>query len=86
MFPIETQYKWTPDLYVGQERAVRNLHGKTDWLKIGKWVQQGFILSLCLFKLYAEYIMQSASLYKGQAGIKIAGEISTTSYMQIAPL
>ena len=30
--------------------------------------------------------MQSASLYEGQAGIKIAGEMSATSYMQITPL
>ena len=27
----------------------------------------------CLFKLYAEYIMQNAGLDEAQAGIKIAG-------------
>ena len=31
------------------------------------------MLSLCLFNLYAEYIMQNAGLDEGQAGIKIAG-------------
>ena len=33
----------------------------------------GSILSLCLFNLYAEYIMQNAGLDEAQAGIKIAG-------------
>ena len=28
-----------------------------DWFKIGKGARQGFILSPCLFSLYAEYIM-----------------------------
>ena len=35
-------------------------------------VCQGCILSLCLFNLYAEYIMQNAGLDEAQAGIKIA--------------
>ena len=33
----------------------------------------GCILSPCLFKLYAEYIIRNAGLEKEQAGIKIAG-------------
>ena len=43
-----------------------------DWLKIGKGVRQGCILSSCLFNFYAEYIMQNAGLDEAQAGIKIA--------------
>ena len=43
-----------------------------DWLKIGKGVCQGCILSPCLFNLYAEYIMRNAGLEEAQAGIKIA--------------
>ena len=39
----------------------------------GKGVHQGCILSLCLFNLYAEYILQNAGLDEAQAGIKIAG-------------
>ena len=35
-------------------------------------VRQGCILSPCLFKLYAEYIMQNAGLDEAQAGITIA--------------
>ena len=41
--------------------------------KIGKGVCQGCILSLSLFNLYAEYIMQSVGLDEAQARIKIAG-------------
>ena len=42
-----------------------------DWFKTGKGVCQGFILSPCLFNLYAEYIIQNAGLDESQAGIKI---------------
>ena len=50
-------------------------HGTTDWFQIGKGVHQGYILSPCLFTLYAEYIMRNAGLEETQAGIKIAGRI-----------
>ena len=43
-----------------------------DWFKIGKGVQQGCILSPCLFNFYAEYIMWNARLDESQAGIKTA--------------
>ena len=61
------------NLYAGQEATVRTGHGITDWFQIGKGVCQGCILSLCLFNLYAEYIMRNAGLDEAQAGIKIAG-------------
>ena len=47
-------------------------HEITDWLQIGKGVRQGYILSPCLFNLYAEYIMRNAGLEEAQAWIKIA--------------
>ena len=43
-----------------------------DWFKIGKGVHQGYMLSPCLFNLYAEYIMWDDWLDETQAGIKIA--------------
>ena len=42
------------------------------WFQIGKGVPQGCILSLCLFNLYAEYIIRNARLDETQAEIKIA--------------
>ena len=74
-------------LYADQEATVRSGHGTTDWFQIGGGVRQGSILSPCLFNLYAEYIMRNAGLDEGQAGIKMLGEISITSDMQMtAPL
>ena len=60
------------NLYAGQEATVRTGRGTADWLQIGKGVCQGYILSPCLFNLYAEYITRNARLDEAQAGIKIA--------------
>ena len=57
---------------MGQEATVRTLNRTISWFKIGKGVPQGYILSPCLFNLYAEYIMQNARLDELQARIKIA--------------
>ena len=54
-------------MYAGQEAIVRTGHGTTDWHQIGKGVRQGCILSLCLFNLYAEYIMRNAGLDEAQS-------------------
>ena len=59
------------NLYGGQEATVRTGHGIIDWFQTGKGVGQGCILSLCLFNLYAEYIMRNAGLDETQAEIKI---------------
>ena len=60
------------NLYAGQEAIVRTRHGTTDWFQIGKGVCQGYILSPCLFNLYAEYVMENDRVDNSQAGIKIA--------------
>ena len=80
------------NLYTGQEATVRSGHGTTDQLQIGKGERQGYILSSCLFNLYAEYIMRNAGLDEAQDGIKIAGRnINNLRYaddstlMQITP-
>ena len=73
------------NLYAGQEATVRTGHGTIDWFQIGKGVRQGYILSPCLFNLYAEFIMRNTGLDEVQAGIKIVGEISITSDMQMTP-
>ena len=61
------------NLFAAQEATVRTEHGTTEWFQIGKGVRQGFILSPCLFNLYAEYIMRNTGLEEAQSGIKIAG-------------
>ena len=61
------------NLYAAQETTVRTRYGTMDWFKIKKGVRHGYILSLCLFNFYAEYLMQNAGLDESQAGIKIAG-------------
>ena len=73
------------NLYAGQEATVRTGHGTTDWFQTGKGVRQGCILSPCLFNFYAEYIMRNARLDEAQAGIRLLGEISITSDMQMTP-
>ena len=48
--------------FTGQEATDRTGHGSTDWFQIGKGVHQGYILSPCLFHLYAEYIIRNVGL------------------------
>ena len=72
------------NLYANQEATVRTWHGTTDWFQI-KYIRQGYILSFCLFHLYADYIMWNTyadyimwntGLDEAEAGIKIAGRNS----------
>ena len=49
-------------------------------LQIGKGVHQGYIMSSCLFNLYAKYIMENAGLDEAQAGIKIARRNNNLRY------
>ena len=65
------------NLYAGQEEREPEM-GQGDgwnqrWFQIEKEVGQCCILSICLFNLYAEYIMRNAELDEAQAGIKIVG-------------
>ena len=62
------------NLHAGQEATARTglVLGTTDWFQIGTGVHQGCIMSPCLFKLYAGYIMQNSGLDEAQGGIKIA--------------
>ena len=59
-------------LYSGQEATVRTGHGTVDWFQIGQGIHQGYMLSPCLFYLYAEYIMRNAGLDEAQTGIEIS--------------
>ena len=70
------------NLYAGQEASIRIGHGKTDCFQ---GAHQRCILNPCLFNLYAEYVMRNAGLDKARGGIKLLGEISITSDMQMTP-
>ena len=67
------------------QATVRTGHETMDWFKIGKGLLQGFILSHCLFNLYAEYIMQNAGWMKHKLESRLLGEIPITSDMQMTP-
>ena len=71
------------NLYADQEATVRTGHGTTDWFQIGKGVCQSCILSLCLFNLYAEYIWETLGWMKHKLELRLPGEISITSDMQM---
>ena len=45
------------NLCAHQEAIARTGHGTRDWFQIGKGVHQSYILSPCLFNLYAEYLV-----------------------------
>ena len=68
MLPVS----WETGMQV-EEATVRTGCGTMNWFDIGKGVHQGCILALCLFNLYAGYIMWNARLDKAQAAIKISG-------------
>ena len=57
-----------------QEATVRTRRGTTDWFQIRKGVRQGYILSPCLFSLFAEYIRQNAGLDEAQLESRLQGD------------
>ena len=59
--------------YARQEATVRAEHGTADWFQIRKGVIKGCILSVCLFKLYADHILRNVQLDEAQTGIIVAG-------------
>ena len=68
-----------------REAPVRTGRGTTDWFQIGKEICQGYVLSLCLFNLFAEHIMQNAGLDEAQVESGLPGEISIASDMPMTP-
>ena len=66
------------NLHAGLEATVRISHGTKDWFKTGKWIHQGCISSLCLFKLYVEYIMWNARWINHKLESRLPEEISAT--------
>ena len=71
------------NLYAGPEATVRTGHGTTDWFQIGKGVREVCTLSPCLFNLYTEYIREMPDGIKHKLELRLLGEISITSDMQM---
>ena len=67
------------NLYAGQVATVKIRHGTMEWVKIGKGVHQGCILSPCWFNLL-QNIMQNVRLVEAQS--KLPGETWVTLDMQ----
>ena len=55
-----------------RKQQIRTEHGTTDWFQKGKGVRQGYMLSPCLFNLYAEYLKGNAEMDESQAELKTA--------------
>ena len=72
-------------MQVKKQQLDLDMEQQTSSKQERKGVRQGCILSPCLFNFCAEYIMRKPGLEETQAGIKIAGEISITSDMQMTP-
>ena len=70
-------------MQVRKQQLELDLEQQTGSLQEKKYVKA--VYCHCLFNLYAEHIMRNAGLEEAQAGIKIAGEISITSDMQMTP-
>ena len=73
------------NLYAGQDATVRTRHGTTDWFQIGKDVK-----AVYCHPTYLTY-MQSTSCkilgwIKHKLELRLSGEISTTSNLQMIPL
>ena len=74
-------------MQVKKQQLELYMEQQTDWLQIRKGVRQGCILLLCLFNVYAVYIMRNARLEEAQAGIKIARRnINNFRYADNTPL
>ena len=67
------QNSW-PDSWEASMQLRRSSLNRTwnDCFHIGKGVCQGCILSLCLFNIYAEYLMRNTVLDEAQAAIKFS--------------
>ena len=56
-----------------------------DWFQRRKRINQGCILSPCLFNFYAKYIMRNTGLDEDKLESRLLGELSITSDMQMTP-
>ena len=86
IWEYQTTWPASWETCVQVKKKLRTRHGTIDWLKFGKGVHQGCILSPCLFNLYAEYNIQKMPGWKKhELESRFPGAISITSDMQMIP-
>ena len=73
------------NMYAGQEATVRTGHGTTDWFQIGKGVHQGCILSPAYLTYMQSTSLETLGWKKHKLELRLPGEISITSDMQMTP-
>ena len=81
----QTTFFLLRNLFAGQEATVRAGHRTTDWFHIGKGVGQVCMLSPA-YLTYMQSTSCDASLDEAQLELRLPGEISITSDMQMTPL
>ena len=69
-------------MQVEKQQLELDMQKQTGYKSVKEYIN---ILSPCLCNLYTQHIMRNAGLDEAQAGIKILGEISITSDMQMTP-
>ena len=74
------------NLHMGKKATVRAGHGTSDWFKIGKGEWQGCILSPCLFNLHQRTSCKMPDWMIHKLKLRLLGEISTTSDVQMVSL
>ena len=73
------------NMYAGQESTVRNEHGRADGSNRERSTSRLYIFTLLIQFMCRIYHVKHR-LDEAQPGIKIVGEISITSNMQMIPL
>ena len=72
------------NLYAGQEATITNKHA-TDWFQIGKGVCQGCVLSPCFLADMQSTSCEMPSWMRHKLELRLLGDISITSDMQMTP-
>ena len=74
------------NVYAGHEAIFKTDHGRRDWIKNRKGMNQGSLLPPCLFNFHEVYITQMPSCRNHTMKSTFPVQIAITSDMQMTPL